>query len=112
MTRENFSNGLSVVDLYNKILKEKLDDGLKDKLKKIYYKIVGVTPEEKLEEDKYDYNFAKRNLLYFKVSELSKIENTNPAISNISYTVDLSQNQNVDHLSKDKFTSYLYFPNA
>ena len=112
MTRENFSNGLSVVDLYNKILKEKLDDGLKDKLKKIYYKIVGVTPEEKLEEFKYDYNFAKRNLLYFKVSELSKIENTNPAISNISYTVDLSQNQNVDYLSKDKFTSYLYFPSA
>ena len=110
MTRENLSVGLDVIDLYKRILKKNLPIHLVDKLKKIYYKTIGKTSDQELNEYKYDYDFAKRNVLYFKVSELSKIENRDPAISNISYTVDLSQNQSVDSLSKNKFTSCLYFP--
>jgi hypothetical protein len=112
MLQENSSSGKSVVDLFNNILKSNIEKNLITKLKENYYKVIGKTNKDYLHEFKYDYDYAKKNLLYFKVSELSKIENTNPAISNISYTVDLSQNQNVDHLSKDKFTSYLYFPSA
>jgi hypothetical protein len=111
-TKENYSKGLSVVDLYKKILKNKLDISLKDKLNKIYYKIVGKTPEEKLNEYKYDYDFAKRNVLYFKIQKITTLVNKDKSISDIKYTMDLSQKQSVDHLSKDKFTSYLYFPSA
>jgi len=111
-TKENYSKGLSVVDLYKKILKNKLNLNLKDKLNKIYYKIVGKTPEEKLNEYKYDYDFAKRNILYFKVQKISTLINKDQSISDIKYTMDLSQKQSVDSLSKDKFTSNLYFPST
>ena len=53
----------------------------------------------------------QKNLLYFKVKGLSKLENRDESISNIYYTIDLSQKNSVENLSKDKFTSYLYFPN-
>ena len=104
------SKGLSVVDQYKKILKNKIDTDLKDKLNKIYYKIVGNTPEEKLNEFRYDFEFAKKNLLYFKVSEISTLVNKDQSITDIEYTMDLSQKKNVENLSTDKFTSYLYFP--
>ena len=81
------------------------------KLKSIYYKIIGKTPEEELIEYKYDFDFAKKNLLYFKVSGLSNLVNNDSSISDIKYSIDLSQKQSVDSLSKDKFTSYLHFPN-
>ena len=88
-----------------------MDINLKDKVNKIYYKIVGNTPEEKLNEFKYDFEFAKKNLLYFKVSEISTLKNKDQSITDIEYKMDLSQKQSVDILSKDKFTSYLHFPN-
>ncbi len=80
-------------------------------MKKIFFKIVGKTPFEELNDYKYDFNFSKKNLLYFKVKGLSKLENRDESISNIYYTIDLSQKNRVENLSKDKFTSYLYFPN-
>ena len=52
----------------------------------------------------------QKNLLYFKVKGLSKLENSDDSISNISYTIDLSKKNSVENLSKDKFTSYLHFP--
>ena len=112
MARENSTKGISVVDLYNKIKKQNLSDNLVNKLKSIYYKIIGKTPEEELIEYKYDFDFAKKNLLYFKVAGLSNLVNNDPSISDIKYTIDLSQKQKVNSLSKDKFTSYLYFPSA
>ena len=110
MARENSIKGLSVVDLYNKIKKQNLSDHLVNKLKSIYYKIIGKTPEEELIEYKYDFDFAKKNLLYFKVSGLTNLANNDPSISDIKYTIDLSQKKSVNSLSKDKFTSYLHFP--
>ena len=112
MARENFTKGLSVVDLYNKIKEKNLSNHLSNKLKIAYYKIVGKIPEEELNDYRYDFDFAKKNLLYFKVSELSTLVNNDQSISDIKYTIDLSQKQKVDSLSKDKFTSYLYFPSA
>lgn len=111
LTKENSVRGLSVVDLYKQILKCKLDLSLKDKLNKIYYKIVGKTPEEKLNEFKYDYDFAKRNILYFKVSEISTLKNNDESITDIKYTMDLSQKNSLESLSNNKFTSCLHFPN-
>jgi len=49
--------------------------------------------------------------LYFKVSDISTLSNLDQSITNIEYTMDLSQKQSLENLSKDKFTSYLYFPN-
>ena len=109
-TKENNSKGLSVVDLYKKIIKNKMDVSLKDKLNKLYYKIIGNTPEKKLNEFKYDYEFAKNNLLYFKVSEISTLLNNDPSITDIKYTMDLSQKKSLKGLNENKFTSYLHFP--
>ena len=50
----------------------------------------------------------KKNLLYFKVKGLSKLENSDDSISNISYTIDLSKI--VWKIEENKFTSYLHFP--
>jgi len=111
MTKMDNTNGYSVIDLYNAILKNKLNIELKNKLSSIYYKIIGSTPDETLNDYKYDYDFAKRNLLYFNVSDISTLSNLDQSITNIEYTMDLSQKQNVESLSKDKFTSYLHFPN-
>ena len=49
--------------------------------------------------------------MYFKVQGLSELENKDKSITDISYTIDLSQKKNLESLSKDKFTSYLHFPN-
>jgi len=49
--------------------------------------------------------------LYFNVSDISTLSNLDQSITNIEYTMDLSQKQNLENLSKDKFTSYLHFPN-
>lgn len=111
MLSEDPVKGLSVVDLYEDIKKKCKLDNLNNKLKKIFFKIVGKTPFEELNEYKYNLNFSKKNLLYFKVKGLSKLENKDESISNINYTIDLAQKKSVDNLSKDKFTSYLYFPN-
>ena len=111
MISEDPVKGLSVVDLYEDIKKKCKLDNLNNKLKKIFFKIVGKTPFEELNDYKYDFNFSKKNLLYFKVKGLSKLENRDESISNIYYTIDLSQKNSVENLSKDKFTSYLYFPN-
>ena len=113
MIQEDFSSGKSIVDLFENILKTVSDDSLKRKLKENYYSIVGKTNKEYLDDFKYDYNYAKKNLLYYKVSELSKIENNDPAaITDISFTLDLSKNKNVDQLSENKFTSCLHFPSV
>ena len=111
MTKMDNTNGYSIIDLYNTILKNKLSIELKNKLSSIYYKIIGSTPDETLNDYKYDYDFAKRNLLYFNVSDISTLSNLDQSITNIEYTMDLSQKQNLENLSKDKFTSYLHFPN-
>ena len=109
LTKENSIKGLSVVDLYKKILSNKLDLSLKDKVNKIYYKIVGRTPEEKLNEFKFDYDFAKKNILYFKVSEISTLKNEDESITDIKYTMDLSLKSSIENLNNNKFTSYLHF---
>lgn len=111
LTKPDHSKGLSVNDLFKKIMKNKMDVSLKDKLNKIYYKIVGKIPEEKLDEFKYDFDFAKKNTLYYKVSEISTLVNNDQSITDIEYLMDLSQKNNVENFSDDKFTSYLYFPN-
>ncbi len=110
MITEDPLKGLSVVDLYEDIKKGCKLDNLNNKLKKIFFKIVGKTPFEELNEYKYDFNYSKKNILYFKVKGLSKLENNDEFITNINYTIDLSQKKSVDSLSKDKFTSYLHFP--
>ena len=110
MISDDPTKGLSVVDLYEEIKKHCKVDNLSNKLKKIFFKIVGKTPFEELNEYKYDFDYAKKNLLYFRVRGLSKLENKDEFISNISYTIDLAQKNSVESLSKEKFTSNLFFP--
>ena len=111
MTQYDNLKGLSVTDLYNEILKIEISDELRGKLKRIYFKIIGSTPSEIIDEYKFDYNLAKRNISYYKVSELTKIINKAPAISKITYTLDLSQNNSVEIFNDKGFLSNLCFSN-
>ena len=52
MSRENHTKGLSVVDLCNKIKERNLPNHLINKLKTVYYKIIGKLPEEELKDRK------------------------------------------------------------
>ena len=102
--------GLSVVDLYEDIKKRCKLDNLNNKLKKIFFKIVGKTPYEELNEYRYNFDYSKKNVMYYKLKDISTLVNEDDSVTDISYKVDLSRKKNVDELSKDKFTSYLHFP--
>ena len=67
------------------------------------------TPENLVNTQKYDYDFAKKNLMYFKVSDISTLKNNDQSITNIKYTMDLSQKQNLSELPQNEFISCLYF---
>jgi len=111
MISDDPNKGLSVVDLYEDIKKRCKLDNLNNKLKKIFFKIVGKTPYEELNEYKYSFDYSKKNLMYYKLKDISTLVNKDDSVTDISYKVDLSRKKNVDELSKDKFTSYLHFPN-
>jgi len=110
MVSENSNNGLSVIDLYEDIKKNKLPVNLINKLKKNFYRVVGSNPKEDLNEFKFDIDYSKKNLMYYKLKDISTLVNEDDSVTDISYKVDLSRKKNVDELSKDKFTSYLHFP--
>ena len=111
MISDDPNKGLSVVDLYEDIKKRCKLDNLNNKLKKIFFKIVGKTPYEELNEYRYRFDYSKKNLMYYKLKDISTLVNEDDSVTDISYKVDLSRKKNVDELSKDKFTSYLHFPN-
>jgi len=111
MISDDPNKGLSVVDLYEDIKKRCKLDNLNNKLKKIFFKIVGKTPYEELNEFRYSFDYSKKNLMYYKLKDISTLVNEDDSVTDISYKVDLSRKKNVDELSKDKFTSYLHFPN-
>ena len=110
MVSENPNDGLSVLDLYEDIKKNKLPVNLINKLKKNFYRVVGSNPKEDLNEFKFDIDYSKKNLMYYKLKDINTLVNNDDSVTDISYNVDLSRKKNVDELSEDKFTSYLYFP--
>ena len=110
MVSENSNDGLSVLDLYEDIKKNKLPVNLINKLKKNFYRVVGSNPKEDLNEFKFDIDYSKKNLMYYKLKDINTLVNNDDSVTDISYNVDLSRKKNVDELSEDKFTSYLYFP--
>ena len=71
--------------------------------------IVKGSPEIIINSQKYDYNFAKKNTLFFSISEISTLKNNDVSISNIKYTMDLSQKRNAESLGKNGFLSNLHF---
>jgi len=111
MVSENHNDGLSVLDLYEEIKKNELPLNLINKLKKNYYRVIGTNPKEDLDELKFDIDYSKKNLMYYKLKDVTSLTNDDDSITEISYKVDLSRKKNLDVLSKDKFTSYLHFPN-
>lgn len=110
MVSENPNDGSSVLDLYEDIKKNKLPVNLINKLKKNFYRVVGSNPKEDLNEFKFDIDYSKKNVMYYKLKDISTLVNEDDSVTDISYKVDLSRKKNVDELSKDKFTSYLHFP--
>ena len=111
MISEDQDNGLSVLDLYENIKKNETQTNLINKLKKNFYTVVGSYSKEDLNEIKFDINYSKKNLMYFNLKDVSTLKNNDTSITEISYKVDLSRKKSLEGLSKDKFTSYLYFPN-
>jgi hypothetical protein len=111
MVSENQDKGLSVLDLYENIKKNETQTNLINKLKKNFYTVVGSYPKEDLNEVRFDIDYAKKNLMYFNLRDISTLKNNDTSITEISYKMDLSKKNSLEGLSKDKFTSYLYFPN-
>ena len=77
--------------------------------KAVDFGIVKGSPEIIINSQKYDYNFAKKNTLFFSISEISTLKNNDVSISNIKYTMDLSQKRNAESLGKNGFLSNLHF---
>ena len=111
MVSESQNDGMSVLDLYESIKQTELPIDLINKLKKNFFKVMGSNPKEDLDEIKFDINYSKKNLMYYKLKDVSSLVNKDDAITEISYKVDLSKKKTLVGLSKDKFTSYLYIPN-
>ena len=111
MISDDPNKGLSVVDLYEDIKKRCKLDNLNNKLKKIFFKIVGKTPYEELNEYRYSFDYSKKNLMYYKLKDISTLVNEDDSVTEISYKVDLSRKKNLEKLSDNKFTSYLHFSN-
>tara|TARA_B100000902_G_scaffold266937_1_gene252976 strand:- start:1226 stop:2185 length:960 start_codon:yes stop_codon:yes gene_type:complete len=111
MVSESQNDGMSVLDLYESIKQTKPPIDLINKLKKNFFRVMGSNPKEDLDEIKFDINYSKKNLMYYKLKDVSSLVNKDDAITEISYKVDLSKKKSLESLSKDKFTSYLYIPN-
>lgn len=109
MVSENTINGLSVLDLFEIIKENNLPINLLNKLQRNFYRVIGSNPKEDVNEIKFDLDYSKKNLMYYELKNVTSLINTDDAITEISYKVDLSKKNNVENLSKNKFTSYLYF---
>ena len=110
MVSENTIDGLSVLDLFENIKKNNLPVNLLNKLQKNFYRVIGSNPKEDVNEIKFNINYSKKNLMYYELKNVTSLTNSDDAITEISYKVDLSKKKNVDNLSENKFTSCLYFP--
>ena len=110
MVSENSHKGLSVLNLYEKLRENDFPLNLENKLKKNFYLVLGSNFQDDLNEIKFDLDYSKKNLMYYKLKDISTLTNDDNSITEISYKVDLSRKKNVDQLSQDKFTSYLHLP--
>jgi hypothetical protein len=110
MVSENSNNGLSVLDLYENLKKNKLSINLIDKLNKNFYRVIGSHPQEDLNVIKFDIDYSKNNLMYYKLKDISTLVNEDDAITDISYNLDLSRKKNLDKFIDKNFISYLHFP--
>ena len=91
MVSENPNDGLSVLDLYEDIKKNKLPINLINKLKKNFYRVIGSNPKEDLNELKFDLDYSKKNVMYYKLKDISTLVNEDDSVTDISYKVDLSK---------------------
>lgn len=92
MTKEVASGGKSVIDMLNELISLKLSNDLEQKLKSNLYLIAGIENDIGISETKFDYEYALKNILYFKVSDIQKINNVPSSISDVRYKVDLAKN--------------------
>ncbi|MCO5234521.1 MAG: PD-(D/E)XK motif protein [Chitinophagales bacterium] len=90
--------GLSVIDLMNKI-NGKLDDfpKQKEKLHLLVYSTLGIDVE-RVNEIKFNYEFAKESLRFYKSEDIPKIESTNipKEVSNVRFTSNLINSKSID----------------
>jgi len=99
MTKEVISGGKSVIDMLNELIALKLSNELEQKLKSNLYLTAGIEADVGISEIKFDYEFALKNILYFKVSDIDKIKSVPNSISDIRYKIDLAKNINTTNFS-------------
>lgn len=102
MTKEINSGGKSIIDMFNELMAMKLPNDLEQKLKSNLYLTQGVDSDLGILDTKFDYEFALKNILYFKVKELEKIQSVPSSISNVHFKMDLAKNKNTtsfEHLN-------------
>ena len=91
------SNGLSVLDLLDKIDNRIAEIELKEKIHRIVSKTLGNTFEQTT-KIKYDYDIAKKSLRFYKHQDISKVERINipERVSEVKFKSDLTNITSID----------------
>ena len=105
MTKEVSTGGKSVSDICNGLISLKLTNEQERKLKYNLYSTAGIDTDVEMAEIKFDYEFALKNILYFKVKDIDKITSVPESISDVSYKIDLAKNKSTSSFSKSDLVS-------
>lgn len=105
MTKEVYSGGKSILDMYNELNNLNLSNDHKERLKYNLYSTAGIENDLSALEYKFDYEYALQNIMYFKVSEVEKITNIPNSISDLRFKIDLAKNINTSNFVNLKLMS-------
>lgn len=96
--------GYSLLDLKSKILTEINNKNLKDKLQEIYDIMTGSKTQEDLDENRYSYEYAKDNILFYDSQNVPRIKETPMyGVKNIKFESDLSGVKAITDFSNYEF---------
>jgi hypothetical protein len=96
--------GYSLLDLKSKILMEVNNKNLKDKLQEIYDIMTGSKTQEDLDENRYSYEYAKDNILFYDSQNVPRIKETPMyGVKNIKFESDLSGVKAITDFSNYEF---------
>ncbi len=100
-TRETIE-GISILDLRKKIEQNINDASFIFKLRKKFYKTLGLIEEEKLSEYKFNYEFAERNINFYEAINVPKVSEIPNYVSNIKFNSNLDQANKIEQINNNQ----------
>ena len=105
-------SGKSLEDLKNEILSQLKSKDLKEQFELIYYKTLGETTDEDIEEYKFDYSYAEENIRYFDLTNVPRLkEKPMNGVKKIKFQSDLTGIKFLSQFDENSFYSNLYLEN-